>query len=292
VSYILPSIVPEGLTLLVGRPKIGKSWLLLDTGVAVADEAPRYVCGNRPAHGDVLYLALEDNKRRLQWRIRKLLGEAPWPERLRLHTSWRRLDQGGAEDIEAWCDSVPEPRLVILDTLAACRPHQAGNRSGYSEDYDALKAVQALAGERGLGVIAAHHDRKMGADDPIDRISGTLGLPAIADTALVLTRSSDGITLYGRGRDIEEFEYAVAFEKEECRWRLRGDAEEVRRSDTRKAILSALPETGDVMGPTEIAKAAGRDDAATRQALGRMATAGEVVRTSRGKYRLPEKTLV
>ena len=57
----------------------------------------------------------------LQSRLDKLLpifgGE--WPERLKLVPmgGWRRADQGGLDDIEAWCHSVPKPVLVVIDTL-------------------------------------------------------------------------------------------------------------------------------------------------------------------------------
>ena len=73
MRYIVPGFIAEGCTLLAGRPKLGKSWLMLDVGLAVA--AGRYCLGDaRCEQGDVLYLALEDNERRLQRRIDKLLG--------------------------------------------------------------------------------------------------------------------------------------------------------------------------------------------------------------------------
>ena len=122
VSYIVPGIIPEGLTILAGRPKIGKSWMALDLALGIATGKP-VLGGVHAEQGDVLYCCLEDNPRRLQRRITKLLSlfGSGWPERLALTTRWRRLDDGGVEDIEAWCDSVPKPRLVLLDTLAGVR---------------------------------------------------------------------------------------------------------------------------------------------------------------------------
>src|SRR5262245_50916918 len=113
VRIILPDLIPEGTTILAGKPKVGKSWLALDVCMAVADEN-RFVLGDRrPIHGDVLYLALEDNPRRLKKRIDKIAqGQGRWSNRLALHTEWKRVDQGGLEDIEAWCKSVNEPRLI------------------------------------------------------------------------------------------------------------------------------------------------------------------------------------
>ena len=59
LNYLLPGLVPEGLCLLVSRPKLGKSWLALDLAIATA--AGRFVLGQlKPASGEVLYAALED----------------------------------------------------------------------------------------------------------------------------------------------------------------------------------------------------------------------------------------
>jgi AAA domain len=123
VSFVVPGLISEGLTILAGRPKIGKSWLAIDTCLGVA--AHHSILGDiMPVSGDVLYCALEDNRRRLHRRINKLLG-SKWPERLMLTTSWRRLDDGGVDDLSDWCDNVPEPRLIVLDTLAAVRPRRS-----------------------------------------------------------------------------------------------------------------------------------------------------------------------
>jgi hypothetical protein len=162
VSYVVPGLIPEGLTILAGRPKIGKSWAALDVAIGISSK--RDVLGGlKVDQGDVLYLALEDNPRRLQRRITKLLSPfgGGWPERLALATRWRRLDQGGVEDIEAWCKSVPEARLVILDTLAGVRPTRDNSQTLYDTDYKALLEVHRLANDRGLSAVALHHTRKM-----------------------------------------------------------------------------------------------------------------------------------
>jgi predicted ATP-dependent serine protease len=77
VSFIVPGFVPEGLTILAGRPKIGKSWLALEVCLGVAGDYT-VLGGSQPVPGDVLYCALEDNPRRLQKRIYKLLAGREW----------------------------------------------------------------------------------------------------------------------------------------------------------------------------------------------------------------------
>jgi RecA-family ATPase len=183
VRYILPGYIPEGATILAGKPKVGKSWLSLD--VALGATADRFTLGTlKPAQGDVLYLALEDNRRRLQKRMNKLWPSEPaqWPQRLNLVTEWARADQGGLEDIEKWCISAKSPVLVIVDTLEKFRPLRSGKAEAYSTDYAAVAGLQKIAGKFGVAILIAHHLRKMDADDAFDTVSGTLGLTAFSSS--------------------------------------------------------------------------------------------------------------
>lgn len=287
-QWVIPDLIPEGLTIFAGRPKIGKSWLALDISIAVA--AGRVCLGHRePEQGDVLYAALEDNPRRLQRRLDRILPtfNGTWPDRLTLTTSWRRLDQGGVADIAEWADSVEAPRLVILDTLAGVKPVKT--TQGYELDYAALEGLHRLANERGFGIVVLHHTRKMEAEDPLDTVSGTLGLAGCADTILVIARNSQGTTLYLRGRDIEEAEHAVNFDKEACRWTILGNAEDIRRSDQRGAILTVLEDADEPMSPPEIARAADMKRNNVDRLLGKMVRDAEVRRAARGRYSHPSR---
>jgi hypothetical protein len=133
LKYIVPEILAEGCTLIAGRPKLGKSWLMLDIGIAVA--AGRYCLGeSKCEQGDVLYLALEDNERRLQRRITKILGafSTEWPTEFQYATDWPRANEGGVEAIRDWIVSAKNPRLVVVDVLAMFRP-RSGNRDNLYE---------------------------------------------------------------------------------------------------------------------------------------------------------------
>ena len=147
-----------------------------------------------------------------------------------------------------------------------------------------MEELHRIANEHGIAIVLVHHVRKMDADDPLDMVSGTTGLTGAVDTVLVLTRDSNGVTLYGRGRDIEEIETAVSFDRETGRWSILGAASEVHRSDERKAILDALRDTGTPMGPGEIAAATGMKNENVRFLLHKMQKAGEVEKRSRGQY--------
>jgi AAA domain-containing protein len=285
IKWIVPDYVCEGLTILAGKPKLGKSWLALDWALATA-------CGGISCStiecepGDVLYCALEDNKRRLQRRLRQLLPNSNWPKRLDLLTSLRRLNEGGLDDIANWADVADHPRLIVIDTLACVRPTRGSRDNSYDSDYAALSPLQVFAGERNIGVVIVHHVRKMDSDDPLDTVSGTTGLTGAADSILVLNRDGQGATLYGRGRDIDEIETAMSFDKTTGNWTIMGPASEVRKSDERKAIVDALTREG-IMSIGDLVAATGMDRNNVDQLVFKMAMKGELVRPKRGYVELP-----
>src|SRR5262249_35063944 len=154
--WAVEEIVPEGLTLLAGKPKLGKSWLALHLGLAVS-------CGGVALGridvdaGDVLYLALEDTKRRLPGRIGRLLGpgEEASP-RLHLQHTWLRLDKGGHDAIARWIETHPDCRLVIIDTWAKFRPIHWGKIDRYEIDYADGTLIKELADKYGICIIIIH----------------------------------------------------------------------------------------------------------------------------------------
>jgi RecA-family ATPase len=216
IKYVVPCVIVEGLTLLAGKPKLGKSWLLLHMAIAVARGG--FTLGDiHCAEGDVLYLALEDNLRRLQARMTKLLGLQQWPSRLQFLCEMPRLAEGGLAKIKEWIAGAEHPRLVIIDTLAMVRMPNRKDQSTYDADYAAVKELRKLANEAGIAIVLVHHLRKADADDAFDTVSGTLGLTGAPDTILVLKRDTAGnIILHGRGRDLVEIEKAVTFNRDAC----------------------------------------------------------------------------
>ena len=147
----------------------------------------------------------------------------------------------------------PHPRLIIIDTLAMVRATKKRDESNYASDYACVLELRQLASEYGIAIVVVHHLRKAEADDPFDTISGTLGLTGAPDTILVLTRDSAGsFVLHGRGRDLIEIEKAMTFDRDTCIWHIAGDAAAIRRSAERNAVLGALREAGEPIGPNDI----------------------------------------
>jgi len=299
LKFIVPHVIPEGLTILAGRPKIGKSWLVLLIGIVLANGVTALGLdygATMPLRGSVLYLGLEDGRRRLQRRMTKLLGALPenWPQQLYLKTDWRRFDQGGLDDIRAWHEASKakgeSPILVVVDTLAVVRALGNPRASPYQNDHEALAGLQKLAEELAIGVVVNHHDRKMDAEDVFDTVSGTLGLTGAVDTILVLTRKAQGTTLHIRGRDIED-ETALEMQFNNGRWSVLGLAPEIQRSDERARIIKVLTDAPEGLSVSEIMAGT---DLRTRNAadilLIKLAQSGDIERIKRGLYGLPGTT--
>jgi hypothetical protein len=291
LKYVIPDIIVEGLTLLAGKPKIGKSWLLMEAAIAVADRGIT-LGGIRCEQGDALYCALEDNKRRLQDRMKILTGNAnpeTWPARLHFRCTLPRLAEGGIEDIEDWIKAAEHPRLVIVDTLAMVRNPKGRDQSSYEADYDSVRALRDLASTYHIAIIVVHHLRKAAADDAFDTVSGTLGLTGATDSVLVLYYEAMGVVLKGKGRDLLEFEKALAFNKDAARWVIKGDADEVRRSTERNMILAAIDEAAagaaGPLGPQQIASAVNMKVVNVKFLLGKLVTDGVIERVGYGRYR-------
>jgi hypothetical protein len=283
--WVVPGIVPEGTTILAGKPKMGKSWLALGTSVAVAAGGVALDI-KRVEQGAVLYLALEDNPRRLQSRLKKLLPAGIAPEGLELATRWPRLGDGGLEALEAWLISHPDARLVVIDTLAKFR-NGGTSRNVYKEDYEAVEPLVGLTAHHNVAVLIIHHLRKLAAEDPLDQVSGSMGLTGGADGALVLNRERGRADayLYVTGRDIEEEkEYALSWDSATVTWKIVGEAEEYRHSRERQEIDECLRTLGEPAGPKEVSEALGKPYNNVKQLMWKMDRDGDLRSIGGGKY--------
>lgn len=285
--FAVPDVIPEGLSILAGKPKLGKSWLALLLGIAVADGGVALGSIEVEA-GPVLYLALEDTRRRLQGRLKRILsasnGQAP--AALTLATSWKRQDKGGLADLLDWLEANEGARLIIIDTWAKFRPVKTRNRDSYEEDYEHATHVKALADKYGCAILALTHCRKMDATDPVDSVSGTLGFTGCADGVLVLKRErgQHDATLFVTGRDIDEQETALQWDPKCCLWTMLGGADEYRISRERADLLRVLRDSGRPMKPAEIADALGKSGSAVRKLLFRMKADGWISEEGNGTY--------
>ena len=209
-------LIAEGVTVLAGAAPEGRpsSWLALNIAVAVASGG-KALGSIDCTPGDVLYLALEDNGRRLQSRLRAVLGPdprtraAPPGHRLRVAHAWRRR---------------PDHRLAsngtpTVGSSSSTCSHRVRGRvppktTATTADYLAVSILKRIADEHEVAILVLHHTRKAMADDFIDSVSGTQGIAGAADAVVLLTRSRTvcGAMIKITGRDVEEAEHAVDFD--------------------------------------------------------------------------------
>jgi len=289
LSFAVPGLLPEGLALLAGKPKFGKSFLCTDLAIAVASGGTAFGQIKCEA-GDVLFLALEDSRRRLRSRIAAMIYGGGFPSRLHIETNAPRLGAGLVEKLKRWIDRQPQPRLIVIDTLRCIRPPNNGRAGAYEEDAGALAPLLELAKDTpGLCILIVHHTRKAEADDAFDTISGSFGLTGVADTLLVFGRHGEGAKLEAQGRDMESFEKAFRRDRITGSWVLTGDAREMAKTGERQGILDELKEAnGESLSTSQLAKALGKKPANISHLLKRLLKEGQVTNPKYGKWSLPD----
>lgn len=292
ISWIVPGIIPEGLTLLCGKPKTGKSWLALGLSVAIASGGRAFGSIDLFEHqGSVLYLALEDNDRRMKQRLSKLCMGEKFPKKL-IYTTEIKRGTEGVKSIRVWLEKNKEDaRLVVIDTFVSFRGKASSKMTNeYDRDSNDMELIQRLAGDFGIGIIIVHHVRKAIAEDDFDTISGTLGLTGKADTNLILkrTRGEADAVLMGTGRDLDEdIDIALKFDTSIASWVSLGNAGEYLISKEKKTIIDIISKSKDEpLSPKEIAETLGKKTYIIQTYLGRLMDDGLIVKTERGRYKM------
>ena len=198
-DFVVDSLLSQGLHILAGSPKVGKSWLALWLAVMVAKGEPVWDMATRQGH--TLYLCLEDSVLRIQNRLFEITEDAP--ESVHFCTECAPIGQGLEEQIETFSMEHPGTVLVIIDTLQMVRPiHDAT----YANDYRDMSVLKRLADRLGLAILLIHHLRKEKAEDVFHRISGTTAISGAVDSNFTLVekrRGSGRAKLTCIGRDIE-----------------------------------------------------------------------------------------
>jgi AAA domain len=292
---VVQDVILEGLQLMVGKPKIGKSRLMLDIAVAVAFGGK--ALGQKDVDaGDVLYLSLEDPERRLQKRFIGLLVGRDAPDTLEYHTAWPRANEGGLDALEQWIQAHAMARLIIIDTLKRFKPKALASGNGYDTDYESLAGLQDLANQHpGVSIVPIHHTNKMqDVEDIADLISGTTGLPGAVDGFAILRRQrgSADATLAVIHRDLEDDQdHALKQDTFTGGWTYMGTAAQYRLSREQQEILRVMQEAGEPQTPRLIADALGRNDKKSMDALyvmlAKMVKTGALTSAGRGIYSLP-----
>lgn len=289
--WTVDSILPEGATLLAGKPKSKKSWKALGVAIAVA-MGGKVLSYFDTIKGDVLYLDLESNQRRMKSRLAAILGAQPWPASFHIYTKWERGEAGIAL-LDGWMEAHPNTKLVVIDIFQNFRPARDPKGNPYDQDYEAIQMINAFAERHRISVLVIHHTRKAKSDDVFDEISGTTGLSGGVASMWVLGRTPDNSgesILAIRGRDISDDEPMVLkWDSYTCQFVMVATGQDASSSSSRRAILEAM-EMNEEYQLKDIAAAVGKPVTATANQMRRLMDDNLVHRIGNGRYaRVPPR---
>ena len=220
--FLVDELIPEGLHILAGAPKIGKSWLALWLCLCVAQGQPLWNFAT--TQGEVLYLSLEDSFQRIQTRLFDLTEDAP--PTLHFAIMADTLRHGLEQQIEQFLAEHPTTKLVVIDTLQRVRS-AGGDSNLYANDYQDVGLLKQLADQHHIAILLIHHLRKLHDDDPMNMISGSTGLSGAADSAFVLqknARSANAASLHCTGHDIPDRTLKLELDEDDHVWKLLADS--------------------------------------------------------------------
>ena len=220
-NFVVDTLLSQGLHILAGSPKVGKSWLALWLAVTVAKGEPVWNLASK--QGTTLYLCLEDSVLRIQNRLFEITEDAP--DSVHFCTECAPIGQGLEEQVEYFLAQHPDTVMVIVDTLQMIRPvHDAT----YANDYRDLSVLKRMADRHGIAILLIHHLRKEKAADVFCRISGTTAISGAVDSSFTLVEERRGTArakLTCIGRDIEYRELELQRNGENV-WELVSDSRE------------------------------------------------------------------
>lgn len=219
--FCVGGLLPQGLSILGGAPKIGKSWLVLDLCVRIAKGEPIWNLDTIP--GTTLYLCLEDPLHRVQQRLACVTDEAP------ANAYFATVAGSLTDDLEGQILSFlrehPDTVLIVVDTFQMVRGNNG--EPTYGSDYLEMQKLKRIADSQRISILLVHHLRKQGDRDPINKLSGTTGISGAADAIFVLEkdeRRTNAAKLICTGRDIEYRELQLQLSKGSCTWELLSDS--------------------------------------------------------------------
>jgi hypothetical protein len=265
LKWTIPDVLPQGLVILAGAPKMGKSLLIQQISYAVA--LGGLAMGKFPTiQGPALHLALEDSEARFKQRMelqKGLIHEGNAPEDLAYATEWSFYPNAIA-DIRAWCDQTPNAKIVVVDTLAKLFQENGkeSRQSVYHSEYQTMTEFHKIARDYGISVVLIHHQRKADATDPMMKVSGSAGITGAADLVWNFERKSRlamAAKVQSMGKDMPDVVYRLNYDKEHLSWICQDFGTEDNNSVVRKLLVDYFNKIGDQeVSAAEVSDAIGK----------------------------------
>lgn len=223
LGFSVEGFLPHGLFVLGGEPKVGKSWLLQGLSIAVSSGTAFLNCYTG-VKGDVIYLALEDNCRRLQDRFKKM-GEVSTDAYERIHVIFQAegIDQNFVGQIYYLLEKYPKTQLILVDTLQYVRG-KVSEKYSYETEYKMMLEFRKITQHYPLSLVLVTHTRETEAQSAQRKIHGGAGITGATDGNWTLeeieqTSTEKRARLTMTNRDIDSTDLELIFDKKEFQWR-------------------------------------------------------------------------
>ena len=230
-NWIVPGLLPVGVSLLAGPAQVDKPLLANQLGLSVATGTP-FLHRFPVRQGRVLYLALAESRVHVRGRAINLLNNQHSPEAFHVAFQWSPFRQGGLADLEDTLAQLEGPRLVIVDPLEFVQPLR-GDNAGYGYRARQFTTPEAalsffvplheLATRYDLAMLLLHHlsdDWPNSRRDPLAGLSPT-GLTAVSACNLLLTTRADihACELHYAGVHVAEHRLRLTYDNARGEWR-------------------------------------------------------------------------
>lgn len=281
LRWSIENLLPEGLTILAGSPKTGKSIFALNLAIQISSGI-EVLSSNKTNIGSVLYLSYEDGERRMKERINKIckgmkLDDAPSNFYIPDNCEFPELNDLTIDYMDNLINEA-QIKLVVIDTLGSAIPEDRIQKNyNYLADYQMMKVYQKLALKNSMSIMMIHHTRKAKAESIFDEISGTRGITGSADVNMVMKKNVSNSFLHIQGRDIDEKIYEMVLDKENFIWKISGKTTGKNVSPEREMIINLFKEKpNEELKAQDFVERTGKSSDAVRQLLKSMKDDGQL----------------
>lgn len=246
-QWLVHGLIPEGLTIVGGLPKVAKSYFAYDIALACAGKG--LGLGHFSVErGRVAYLAIEDDPGDTQQRMIELrpnltnVGDLFF-----LHGEAVPTITEGLVDYLRAKVTAHALSLVIVDPLSYVYDPKVGKQTdSFREAKDMLLPLRQLARELHFCLIFVDHRRKQGKDDAdvFQTLYGSVAKYAVADAMIMMIRRDDEVTLHCRGRKIKDQVIAceLNFYEGHAYWKVHGTNDAYASDSLKNKIVNAFKE--------------------------------------------------
>lgn len=297
VKWAVDDLIPEGLTVLAGDPKVGKSLLAVDICSAISSGGEAFGCQGC-VRGTAIYVSMEDPERRVKARIKQMVDV--WEDSFKIVTSGiPKVGIDFYKMLDDWMLLCNDVRCIIFDTMSFILPEKKNGVTDYDHYYSVLDPLHRWALDNGVAVVCITHKRKgtkADGDNPFDGIIGSTAISGCSDAMIMLTKNhakakdstnldlADGF-LDVTGREIAAEHFSLEFDSEAIKWALRGriTTKDITSNPNHLLILDSLKDKK--LKQREISEKANLNINTVKSALRKMKSLSLINNDEEGWYR-------